>query len=238
MKIKVYSHCIDLPGNHEIMCEQTNLLFTSGLIYNSEVFFYCNYNFDNYRYLAEMYKRFPNVHFIDGESMPEEFELSTLAAIKKDCDETDEQFAVLYIHHKGITHVNRPDYQNVRDWRHYMQYFNIERWRDCVEKLEQGFDSVGVEWSGTTFKFPHWRGNIWWATSNYIRTLPVIKRPKEYGFTNQLFLDDHEYLADPSFDYRNDAEFWIGINDPRIWCFNLSYRNHYGERYERNNYAP
>ena len=31
-------------------------------------------------------------------------------------------------------------------WRHYLNYFNIIKWKDAVNKLDEGYDSCGVLW--------------------------------------------------------------------------------------------
>lgn len=104
-------------------------------------------------------------------------------AISSDC------FA-LYMHTKGASYIGHPSEPNVIAWRHFMEYFNIDKWRNCVEALENGYDCVGVNWWGD-HKFPHFSGNFWWTTSDYVRTLPVM-------------------ISD-----RLRCEFWIGQNNPK-----------------------
>lgn len=231
MKVKVFCHYVDYPGSEEISLEQTVLFFTTGLINIADIYFYCNYNFSNYDYLRTLYRDFHNVHFIDNQATPEEHELATLSALKDHCDNTDDYYPVLYTHHKGVTWLGSENYNNIRDWRRYMQYFNIERWRDCVIKLNQGYDSVGVNWSGDKHK--HWAGNMWWARSDYIRTLPKIQRPKDYGYKHQFFLDDPEHLSK---HYRMESELWVGMNNPNVYNFHESYRDHYWFPYPRHEY--
>jgi hypothetical protein len=50
-----------------------------------------------------------------------------------------------------------------------MLYWMVERWRECVGKLGQGYDTVG--YTRCERPLPHFQGNFWWATSQYLRTL-------------------------------------------------------------------
>jgi hypothetical protein len=134
---------------------------------------------------------------------------------------------VLFFHSKGIT---RQEGKPVEDWRRYMEYFNITRWKYCVEKLEEGYDCCGVLWNPDTGYgwYPHFSGCFWWATTDYINTL------------------DHSYLDENR--WRFDQEFWIGTS-PNVREFEFhnshlndkenfinKYENHYSKEYPRNNY--
>lgn len=96
---------------------------------------------------------------------------------------------VLYFHTKGISKCSRA----TEDWRRYMEYFCIEMWKDCIQKLDEGYDCCGVMWNTNTSvgAYPHFSGNFWWANTNYINTL------------------SHKYL---DIDRRIFREFWIGSN--------------------------
>lgn len=83
-----------------------------------------------------------------------------------------------------------------------MEYFVIDRWKECVEYLND-YDCVGqtfkllgpTMWSDGRITenggIGCYCGNFWWANASYIQTL------------------DHNYL---NTDYRFDREFWIGTN--------------------------
>lgn len=109
-------------------------------------------------------------------------------------------YKVLYIHTKGVTRNNAA----TRSWRKYMIYFNIRKWKTCVNKLND-FDTCGVELIHnkdkntllTTLKiryaYKFYAGNFWWANSDYLLTLPKL----------------HEMKT----KYRWSAERWIGLNE-------------------------
>ena len=109
---------------------------------------------------------------------------------------------ILYFHTKGITKNTQPS----TDWRKYMEYFVLENWKDCVQKLDEGYDCCGVMWNKDTpiGYHPHFSGTFWWANTNYINTL------------------DHSYLFNEN---REDREFWIGTN-PKAKVFEFHNSNY------------
>jgi hypothetical protein len=127
---------------------------------------------------------------------------------------------VLYLHTKGVSKLFSAP---ITDWRLYMEYFCVERWKDCTILLSQGIDCCGVNWMENTFLgyHPHFSGNFWWATTDYIRTL------------NPTYLRS---------DSRYDREFWIGSGSPNYHCFFDSGMNliddckHYTHRFSESLY--
>ena len=113
---------------------------------------------------------------------------------------------ICFVHPKGITHNDIP----TNDWRKYMDYFIIERWGDCVKKLNEGYDTCGVMWNSDTVYgfYPHFSGCMFWANTDYINTL------------------DHSYLDAP---WRYGGEFWIGSNrSANVYEFHNSRMNDKG----------
>uniref|UniRef100_A0A6M3IPM8 Putative methyltransferase n=1 Tax=viral metagenome TaxID=1070528 RepID=A0A6M3IPM8_9ZZZZ len=132
---------------------------------------------------------------------------------------------ILFFHTKGITHFTKA----TEDWRKYMEYFVIERWKDCVAKLDEGYDACGVLWNKYTpvGYFPHFSGSFYWAKASYINTL------------------DHYYIDSA---WRYHMEFWIGNNpNGKIYEFHNSRLNdkdsliagkgHYDVEYPRIKYV-
>lgn len=92
--------------------------------------------------------------------------------------------------------------------RRSMTYFNVVNWKDCVEKLDEGYaltgthycqmhlvkDAYGNEmdipgetrWENTKKYDGFFLGNFWWTTTEAIKTLKPCEN-----------------------NYRQDAEFWI-----------------------------
>jgi len=161
---------------------------------------------------------------------PENLELrQTLCWIRDYSKENPDDY-ILFFHTKGMTCKEQPfvDCAAVTDWRRYMEYFVIERWKDCIQKLDEGYDACGVLWNSDTSLgfYPHFSGAFFWVKASYINTL------------------NHDYLNGKSY---YDQEFWIGTNpDVKIYEFHnsrlndkdalLEFKSHYQICYPKENY--
>jgi len=115
---------------------------------------------------------------------------------------------VLYFHAKGATHPVGHSYSDT--WRSCMMRHVIKDWRQCVSDLDDGNESVGCHWMTGDQTPPGqsiWAGNFWWATSNFLRTLPSIYER-----------DRIKVSGIDSVESRYESEVWIGngIRIPRI----------------------
>ena len=115
---------------------------------------------------------------------------------------------VLYFHTKGCTHPVGSAYgEGVSGpWRETMTRHLVLNWRQCVADLEMGYESVGCHFlrnqcDGTQ---NYWPGNFWWATSDFLRTLPSIYQRERIKTSGIAALDS-----------RYEAEVWLG-NGPRV----------------------
>lgn len=113
---------------------------------------------------------------------------------------------IFYIHTKGVSHNSGKEDDNQKDWRKLMEHYIIDRWKTCVSELEKN-DVVGVNWhlgeghmnakakyaEGTPIT-PHVSGNFWWATTDYIKRLPILFPLKS----------------------KYECEFWIGKTVPKV----------------------
>lgn len=115
---------------------------------------------------------------------------------------------VLYFHCKGATHTDANYLAFVTKWRRCMMNACVVNWRQCVADLESGFDSVGCHWmtgmSPPSDKDAIWGGNFFWATSDFIRTLPDI--------LDRDLIKNHGIAAPIA---RYEGERWIG-SGPRL----------------------
>lgn len=120
---------------------------------------------------------------------------------------THPDWHVLYFHAKGVTH---PPGHFSEIWRKCMMKHCVRNWWICVADLENGYDTVGCHWMeppATPEGQYIFAGTFWWATSNYLLTLPSIMdrdRIKESGID--------------AAESRYEAEVWLGMapKKPRI----------------------
>lgn len=102
----------------------------------------------------------------------------TLEAMRTFCVEHP-GWNVFHFHAKGIAH-NIPEYDSYRAfesrWIRCMVNACIYNWKTCVADLED-YDSVGCHWMENVGVPPvdHiWGGDFYWATSNFLATLPPL----------------------------------------------------------------
>lgn len=126
---------------------------------------------------------------------------------------------VLYHHAKGSASENLC----VQEWRELMTYFCVERWQGAASIILSGYDACGVNWRPYG-EHPHFSGNFWWASSDYIASLPDPLSP-------------HYYKAEG--DCRMRYEFWIGLGNLQavVSLHESGCGNHYRDRYPRGRYA-
>jgi hypothetical protein len=123
-------------------------------------------------------------------------ERPTLAMLQDLCRSRD--CLVFYVHTKGVFRTCPGQEQ----WRHAMEHFVIQRHRDCIEALRD-HDACGINWHRSWCGM--FRGNFWWATSRYVRTLPDVRRL--------------EPLRGLEVEPRMVCERWIGENPAvRVAC--------------------
>lgn len=131
------------------------------------------------------------------------YERIILNCLYQDATQTPEDFRVLYIHSKGVTHNNLNP--AVNDWVDYLTYFNIQKHEECMRELLE-YDAVSVNFSEKPQ--PHFSGNFWWSKSSHIRNLG--------------YCDDKSY---------NGPEFWITKIEGKYKSLWNSGVNHYEQRY-------
>jgi len=209
-KIKVFMHLNDLPGAHELMSEQLTRLSESGLLETAETVFLCtNGDESKFRTAMEIMSEFRNVRFIHTNNRTDLWEYPTLEMLKKNCDADDEEYNIFYFHLKGLSRLND---QNVIDWRRFMEYHMIDRWQECVEKLESGYDLVGTNIIEEPWL--HSSGNFWWSKSSYIKKLEKLVDPMQYAWGTA---SKYTGAILDGGNFRYDHEAWIGSAAPTFF---------------------
>ena len=190
MKIAIFYHIAQMGMSAFIYQQQLHRLYTSGLIEAAD-YIHFGVNGDN-----ELFNVPDKVVVVQNKNWKEETE--TLISLRDFCNRNPD-YKVLYFHTKGVSKGTL----TVNAWRLMMEYFVIDKWRECVEKLNE-YDCVGSNlspvgetlWSNGTITKPvegsyNFTGTFWWANAKHIQTLN----------------DDLLYS-----DYRIDRELWIGSN--------------------------
>lgn len=136
------------------------------------------------------------------------FEFPTLCLLQKIAKESKEPFYAYYFHSKGAATANHMIKNPAYWWMKYLMHYNITKWQQCIDKLEEKYEACGVEWRTVPLK--HFSGNFWWATSEYIKKLP----------------DCEDWWQKHKHD-RVMAEMFVGLADPKYYCFKNTHQNLY-----------
>lgn len=97
------------------------------------------------------------------DAAPTEFEYPTLNRLWADSQKED--FYGLYLHCKGASKSDEPEFQNGLSWMHYMAYGVLDNYQLCNLHMDRGADLVGSMW------YRHFKGNFFWFKSSYVRNL-------------------------------------------------------------------
>lgn len=210
MKIAIFYHCLFFQGyplkatesSVQIIGEQMELIQRNGLAESAEHFCVGVNGGDESKVLASML--IPPKAQIVFHGLDSHNENSTLRSLEEWLP-GHPGWAVLYFHSKGATWPYN-DYMRSR-WRGCMMRNLVANWNHCIGDLRSGFDSVGCHWMvpPATPKGQHiWAGTFWWATSDYLLTLPSIMERDRIKVSGLKHADS-----------RYESEVWIG-NGPRL----------------------
>ena len=212
MDIKVFVHATDITSEIYITLEQINLLRQTGLLDDSQEVRICtHYNEDNYSNLKRDLSYYKNINFkhFDDEYR-EWYEYTTCLNLQEECNKSEKEFYALYIHNKGAYTRTIGNY----NWRKYLEYFCIERWQECVSKLDEGYDLVGAAYLDNDqedVNAHYFAGNFFWARSSYINKCQKLKEPPEIDFKPQMPNQPH---------LRFDLEPWHSSGNPKWFELN------------------
>lgn len=189
--------------------EQCKRLEKTGLRYNADVF--CCITGPQCNDIRNFVATYDWIKILVTTPDEGHFEGETLVRLHQACTEQPNLEAVAYIHTKGIRHLPGGSPQGIRainTWRHFLEWGTIDRWREAIAHL-QTVDAVGVNFRDSPW--PHFSGNFWWATANYIRTL--VSPVRGYMAAERSIDADDVTLE------RTNYERWIGLKNPKIFSF-------------------
>jgi len=213
--VYIFFHIYCNSTTLDIVRDQATKIIFSGL-YDDATAIYC-YLAGNKEYvniLKDYIKTLPKKFVLKDIGVDDTtYERFTMTKIKNLVHDSDK---ILYIHTKGVTHVQEK--KNTKSeciylWRNYMEYYLIRHYKKCLEKLNT-HDIVGSIYK----KFmigPHFSGNFWWSTGSYFKKLAnehsigdMYHDPESYIFKaapkfamidDNSINDDHCLYTNPTF---------------------------------------
>jgi hypothetical protein len=198
--VHIYYHIYANDGVESIIDEQLNLIrnhFDFPYILNVGI----SIANENISTIPILDKIKPNLRDIRSKGN----EFVTLDLIEKDKEKFGDSDYILYLHTKGAS---KQHLKNIMTWRHLMNYFNIEKYKNVFKIFEKtDFNTYGVLFN----KF--YMGNVWWAKSSYLKTLNMNEIDK-----NNRYNAEGEYLCN-GIDFKPYSPYNIESTNPYIFEF-------------------
>lgn len=202
--ILIYYHTY-LVGNYKLLIhEQLLKLFSSGLYKACEKIYIgiSSHDDSNTQWVLDLIKNYDKIVPLVFEE--NDAEKSTLRYLVDSANNGDYYF--YYFMTKNVatntgmkSAITQEQIIKNELWRTSMEYNTIDRWKECVSFMDEGYDAVGCNLRPDSHLglHPHFSGNFWWAKSELVKTL------------NHTYLHDSELLGGQNSLL---AEFWIGSN--------------------------
>lgn len=217
--IKIFYHVTSLPRWQEIGDIQLTKLRDNNLLDIAQTHVTLHGNPEVFESFKSKWDH-ANIHWHTCDLPLTEGEHPTFIRLQQTADASHELFAALYLQQKGVSY--SPDdwrYNNCNRWREYLEWFCINKWRDCVTKLGEGYDCAGTEWWPERDVPANFAGTVSWVRSDFVKKCqPKLLLPSEFGHASQL---------NGIWSYRHDVEFYWGVNQARAWSAFNSNRDLY-----------
>ena len=202
MKIAIFYHIAQMGMSAFIYQQQLHRLYTSGLIEAAD-YIHFGVNGDQ-----ELFNVPDKVVVVKNKNWKEETE--TLISLKDFCNQNP-NYKVLYFHTKGVSKGNL----QTNAWRLYMEYFVIDKWKECVEYLND-YDCCGTDHYNHFFA-----GNFWWANAFYINKLNNHYLESNYRLDRELWIGSCSHHKAKCLRYSKMAgeigDFYIDIYDEKLY---------------------
>jgi hypothetical protein len=171
MKLAIFYHVAQIGLGAYIYQQQIHRLYASGLIAAAD---YIHFGINGDQELFNVPEK-AIVKYNQKENLGTEKE--TLVDLKNFCKENPD-YKVLYFHTKGAT----KDSLSVQSWRLMLEYFVIDKWKDCIKHLDNytcvgshlGTIGPSIYADGSLMendKTYVFMGNFWWTNASYINTI-------------------------------------------------------------------
>jgi len=182
--VHIYYHIYAIDGVESIIDEQLSLIKTYfDFAYILNIGISIGENDVSISKILEKFTK-PNYKIRDVRAYGNEW--TTLDLIEKDKKKFGDSDYILYIHTKGASKLNDVNYIKLENWRHLMNYFNIEKVKNVFKLFEKTeFNTHGVHYI-TSNNRPHYSGNFWWMRSDYAKTINIENVDKSNRYMAEL----------------------------------------------------
>jgi hypothetical protein len=186
-----------LASNHykQIVLEQLDQMIASGLYWKADkIYVFCIGQ--DVKWLQSILVDYDKFVLFGSSEDVKLYEFPTLIKLQEYAEKNDA--FCFYIHTKGVTYPEQPRKEQGDYYRMFLMSYVVLQWQKNIDLLMKGHTCSGPGWIPEGAFPQHYRGNFWWANSDYINTLPRINT---LDTTNRF-----------------NAEFWIGMGqaDPGI----------------------
>ena len=179
LMISIVFYCFMINDWREKLSRQINRIVSSGLYEAAdELFLFVTDESNNLRpEVEDMIKDLPKIK-LDYTTLNYGEGFLALSKVEDLAKEEGER-KILYFHTKGVFNkyknfetkeINNLKLKGVECWVEMMEYFLIDNWARCVEKLNDN-DIVG-----TICNAYWWWGNFWWTRSSHVKNIPSIRK--------------------------------------------------------------
>ena len=188
--VHVYYHIYAIDGVESIIDEQIQLIQTYfDFPYKMNIGISISSDSISSKPILDKIYGYNNLNYKVRDIRCKGSEFVTLDLIQSDINDYNDSDYIFYLHTKGASKINWPNYKLLTDWRHIMNYFNIEKVKSVFKIFEKKMhNTYGINYV-TSNNLPHYSGNFWWATAEYIKTIDYNKSRKEIRYdaeTNYL----------------------------------------------------
>ncbi len=232
--IRCYYHVSFLNDYLRITQSIFDKMIDSGLMDACEgVFIGCLGSEDELHKFKELISKYPKAKIIDWSNQLNLWEGFTLQYLKHDADALPEFYAC-YLHSKGCTrsYDDTDTYRNNEKryeefWKDYLVYSVVTRWKDCYKALslpDIGYDTAScrmIPLRKSASIVQHGSGNMWWAQSEYIKTLipfsDTDELPNAASRVVELYKELHELHKTHTLHIRDEVffpEMWLWLGQP------------------------
>jgi len=166
--INIVYHCYLVGNWKQVVSNQLLRLKNSGL-YDVANLIYVTINLsegteEEFNELTKEFTKLNKEFFSDNRAEYPAIKKVRELGLSNDCK-------ILYLHTKGVSNtysrytakeVSKEKIENILAWKECLEYFLIDKWEECIEKLDE-YDNVGVTCNNNWF----W-GNFWWSQTKHI----------------------------------------------------------------------